>query len=213
MATGLILGLAFWTHLNTMILCTAIVLFWLIERPSLVWLAPRWVGLPFFLGSLPFWVGSIEARFKTFEIATPPLPPFSERLWTFLTYRLPVVVGIYFDNTSITTLPYLAWLLIPIQLAALIVTVKLSRESCPPRLRRGARLLLLLAVTSPVIYLASPFSGPKTQRYLIPLYTVLTLAPAFLVHDLGRSRPFPAAVSGALWSPSTRSPQSEGPRF
>jgi hypothetical protein len=54
----------------------------------------------------------------------------------------------------------------------------------------------LLAVTFPVIYLASPFSGPNTQRYLIPLYTVLTLAPAFLVHDLGRSRRFPAAVLG-----------------
>jgi F5/8 type C domain-containing protein/dolichyl-phosphate-mannose-protein mannosyltransferase len=195
-AAGFILGLAFWTHLNTMIFCTAIVLFWLIERPSLVWLAPGWVGLPFLLGSLPFWVGSIEARLKTFEIATPPLPPFPVRVWTFLTYRLPVVVGIYFDNTRVTTLPYLAWLIIPIQLAALVVTAKLSRGSCPPRLRRAARLLLLLAVTFPVIYLASPFSGLNTERYLIPLYTVLTLAPALLVHDVGRSRRFPAAILG-----------------
>jgi hypothetical protein len=196
-ATGLILGLAFWTHLNTVLYCTAIVLFWMIERPTLVWgLALRWAGLPFFLGSLPFWVGSIEARFKTFEIATPPMPAFSERLWTFLTYRLPVVVGIFFDNTRITTLPYLAWLLIPIQLAALIVTLRHSRSSCPPRLRRAARLLLLLAVTFPVIYLVSPFSGANTQRYLIPLYTVLTLAPALLVHNLGHSRRFPAVVLG-----------------
>ncbi len=194
-ATGFILGLAFWTHLNAVIYCVAIVLLWLIEQPKLLSFALRWAAPPFFLASLPFWIGSIESRFR--DLVVPPvLPPLSDRLWTFLTYRLPVVVGIYFDNTNIATLPYLAWLLVPIQLAALGVTAWLSGSSRSPRLRSAARLLLLLTAAFPIVYFASPFSGVNTQRYLIPLYTVLTLAPALLIHELGRSRPFPARILG-----------------
>src|SRR5262249_36765061 len=35
-------------------------------------------------------------------------------------------------------------------------------------------------------YLASDFSSADTQRYLVPFYTVLAIAPALLVQQLGR---------------------------
>ncbi len=191
---GFLLGLAFWTHLNATIYVAAILVFWLIERPSVFRRALSWASLPFLLGSLPFWVRSFELRFKTFMIATPEVPPFAERLLAFVTYRLPVVVGVYFDNTKMPTLPYFAWLLVPIQLASLLVLWRLARGASPSSVRRGARFMLVFAGLFLLIYLASPFSGTNTQRYLIPLYTFLTVGPAIVVHELARSRRLAAAA-------------------
>src|SRR5262249_19233087 len=104
-----------------------------------------------------------------------------------LVYRLPIVLGITFDGTTNPTIPVLSWLLLPIQLAAIGVTVSLARSSAEPRLRRAARLLLLIGVMLFAVYLPSAFSSADTQRYLVPLYTVLTIAPALLVGRLGRA--------------------------
>ena len=50
----------------------AIFLFWLIEKPRLLRRAVPWAGLAFFLGSAPFWIGTIESNFASFNIVAPP---------------------------------------------------------------------------------------------------------------------------------------------
>ncbi len=184
---GLTLGLAFWTHFNTVVFGAAILLFWAIERPRILARAMLWAGIPFLAASAPFWYGTIQARFGTFLVATPPTRRFGRRLSRLLAYRLPIVLGITFDGTTTPTIPVLSWLLLPIQVGALGVTALLARSSAEPRLRRAARLLLLVGVMLFVVYLPFPFSSPDTQRYLVPLYTVLTIAPALLVVRLGRA--------------------------
>src|SRR5262249_55398211 len=153
-------------------------------------------SVPFLVGSLPLWIRSLEERFKTFSFVTLPLPPLSERVWSFVSYRLPVVLGVYFDNTTKPTVPHLAWLLVPVQLSSLWVLWRLSRGAPSTSLRRGAKLLLLLGFVFLFIYFASPFSGVNTQRYLIPLYTLITVGPALVVHELARSRRLPALLFG-----------------
>src|SRR5262249_22022611 len=100
-------------------------------------------------------------------------------------YRLPIVLGIRFDNSLRPTLPAVGWLLLVLQLSALGSLLTLSRPSIAPPLRRAARLLLSIGTAFFAVYLASPFSGADTQRYLIPLYTVLCVAPALLILRLG----------------------------
>jgi hypothetical protein len=194
---GFSLGLGLWTHLNIAVYAASILVFWLIERPTLFRAALRFAVVPFLIGSLPLWVRSIEVRFKTFSFVTLPLPSFSERVWNLVSYRLPVVLGVYFDNTTKPTLPYLAWLLVPMQLSSLLVLWRLSRGTASTGLQRAARLLVLLTVVFLLIYLASPFSGVNTQRYLIPLYTVLTIGPALVACELARSWRAPAMVFGS----------------
>jgi 4-amino-4-deoxy-L-arabinose transferase-like glycosyltransferase len=193
---GFSLGLGLWTHLNIAVYAAAILVFWLIERPALFPGALRFAGVPFLVGSLPLWVRSLEVRFKTFSFVSLPLPSLSERVWTLVSYRLPVVLGVYFDNTTKPTLPYFAWLLVPIQLLSLLVLWSLSRSTASSALRCGARLMLLLTVFFLLIYLGSPFSGVNTQRYLIPLYTVLTIGPALVACELARSRRASAMLFG-----------------
>jgi F5/8 type C domain-containing protein/dolichyl-phosphate-mannose-protein mannosyltransferase len=184
---GLALGLSFWTHFNTVIYGAAIVLFWAVERPGLLVRALVWSAGPFFIGSAPFWYGTFQSHFATFLVAAPPGLRFGHRLSRLLLYRLPIVLGIRFDGGLVPTLPVLAWLLLPIQLGALAATTSMALGSSPPRARRGARLLLLVAAMLFAVYLPSPFSGADTQRYLVPLYTVLAIAPALLVVSLGRA--------------------------
>lgn len=182
--TGLALGLSFWTHLNTVVYGGAIALFWLIERPRLLLRAIVWAGPPFLLASGPFWYGTILAHFDTFLVAAPPSPRFARRLHRLFSYRLPIVLGIHFDGGTRPTVPVLGWLLLPIQLTALGAVAWLARPAEPQRRRRAARLLLLIAAMLLAVYLASPFSGADTQRYLMPLYTLLVIAPALLVERL-----------------------------
>jgi 4-amino-4-deoxy-L-arabinose transferase-like glycosyltransferase len=183
---GIAMGLSFWTHFNTAIYGAAIVLFWAIERPRLLLRAVLWAGLAFFIGSAPFWYETIQTHFATFDVATPPVARFSHRLSRMLRYRLPIVLGIHLDGGTEPTLPFVAWLIAPIQATALATTVWLARPGAPPRLRRGARLVSLTAGMLFLVYLASPFSTADTQRYLVPLYTALVIAPALLVTRLGR---------------------------
>jgi 4-amino-4-deoxy-L-arabinose transferase-like glycosyltransferase len=180
-AVGITLGLSFWTHLNTVIYGAAIVAFWMVERPRTLRHAMRWSLPGFLLFSAPFWIGSVESSFRTFVFDTPPEPDFWFRLTRLLTYRLPIVLGVLFDNTQITTLPAVAWLLVPIHAAALVVLLGFARSANFHRRRRAARLLLAIVGAFFVTYLGSPFSGAETQRYLIPLYTVVIAAPAFLI--------------------------------
>ena len=162
-------------------------LFWAIERPALLGRAVVWSGGPFFVGSVPFWYGTFQSNFETFFVTAPHPPRFSERLSRLLDYRLPIVLGIRFDGGTVPTLPVLSWLLLPIQLGAFGVTVSIARGSSAPRVRRAARLLVLVTVMLFAVYLPSPFSGADTQRYLVPLYTLLVIAPALLVVRLGRA--------------------------
>jgi dolichyl-phosphate-mannose-protein mannosyltransferase/F5/8 type C domain-containing protein len=197
-ATGISLGLSFWTHLNTVIYGAAILVFWLIERPKLLGKRIVWPGAAFLIGSLPFWIGTIRSHFATFSIASLPKLPFSVRFWQLITYRLPIVLGIRFDSPLRPTLPGIGWLLLFLQLGALGALVTLSRPSIAPPLRRAARLLLLIGTAFFAVYLASPFSGVDTQRYLIPLYTVLCVAPALLIACLGGGASRPGVAVGAV---------------
>ncbi len=196
--TGLALGLSFWTHLNTVIYGVAIVLFWLIERPRRLGRATLWAGGAFFLASAPFWYDTILTHFGTFLFGPPPSPRFGQRLSRLLAYRLPIVLGIHLDGGNRPTVPVLAWLLAPIQLAALGTVAWLSRPSAAARLRRAARLLLLFTAVLFAVYLASPFSGTDTQRYLVPLYTLLAIAPALLVERLRAASTHVAAGVGIV---------------
>jgi len=184
---GLALGLAFWTHFNTVIYGTAILLFWLIEKPKLVPRAIVWAGGAFLLGSAPFWYGTIRFHFDTFLVTGPPAKKLGPRLWRVLTYRLPVVLGMVFDGGNTATVPFLSWLIAPIQLVALGFVAWSARSASEPRLRRGARLLLLVAAMLFATYLPSSFSAADTQRYLVPLYTVLVIAPGLWLAGLARA--------------------------
>jgi hypothetical protein len=183
---GLALGLSFWTHLNTVIYGAAIVLFWSIERPRLLGRAIVWAGAAFFFASAPFWYGTLVNHFQTFVVATPHARPFGFRLRRLLNYRLPIVLGVHFDGTSTPTIPVAAWLTVPIQIVALGLTAWSARPSAPLRERRGARLLIVFTAVLFAVYLASNFSSADTQRYLVPFYTVLVLAPALFIAPLGR---------------------------
>jgi len=116
---GLALGVSFWTHFNTVIYGAAIFLFWLIEKPQLLGRAVVWAGGAFFVGSAPFWYGTIRFHFDTFLVTGPPAKRFGHRVTRLLGYRLPIVLGMFFDGGNTATVPYLSWLIAPIQLISL----------------------------------------------------------------------------------------------
>ncbi len=185
--TGLALGLSFWTHFNTVMYGSAIFLFWLIESPSLLRRAVVWAGGAFLLGSAPFWYGTILFHFDTFHVTGPPGARFAPRVTRLFGYRLPIVLGVAFDGGNAPTVPLLSWLILPLQSAALAFVAWQARPSAPAAARRAARLLLLGVLMLFSIYLASSFSSADTQRYLVPLYTVLAIAPALFYSQLGRA--------------------------
>jgi hypothetical protein len=182
---GLALGLSFWTHFSTVIYGSAIFLFWLIERPALLRRAVVWAGGAFLLGSAPFWYGTILFHFDTFRVTGPLATPFGPRVARLLAYRLPIVLGVAFDGGTVPTVPLLSWLIVPLQGAALAFVAWQARPSARAPMRRAARLLLLGTLTLFSTYLASSFSAADTQRYLVPLYTVLAIAPALFYSQLG----------------------------
>jgi hypothetical protein len=182
---GFVLGLSFWTHFNTVIYGSAIFLFWLIERPSLVGRAIVWAGGAFLIGSAPFWYGTILHHFDTFYVTGAQATPFGPRVARVVAYRLPIILGVTFDGGTVPTVPFLSWLIVPLQGAALAFVAWSARASAPPAPRRGARLLLIGVLMLFAIYLASSFSATNTQRYLVPLYTLLAIAPALFYSQLG----------------------------
>ena len=144
-----------------------------------------WAGGAFLLGSAPFWYGTILYHFDTFHVTGPPEVHFGPRVTRLLGYRLPIVVGVAFDGGTVPTVPFLSWLIVPLQVAALAFLAWQARASAPAALRRAARLLLLGTLMLFSTYLASSFSAADTQRYLVPLYTVLAIAPALFYSRLG----------------------------
>jgi Dolichyl-phosphate-mannose-protein mannosyltransferase/F5/8 type C domain len=182
---GLALGVSFWTHFITVIYGSAIFLFWLIERPALLRRAVVWAGGAFLLGSAPFWYGTILFHFDTFRVTGPLATPLGPRVTRLLAYRLPIVLGVAFDRGTVPTVPLLSWLIVPLQGSALAFVAWQARASAPAAARRAARLLLIGVLMLFSTYLASSFSAANTQRYLVPLYTVLTIAPALFYSQLG----------------------------
>ncbi len=194
---GAALGLSFWTHLNTVIYGTAILAFWLIEKPRLVLQAIPWAGGAFMLASAPFWYVSVLTRFDTLFVVGAPPPPFRARLVRAIVYRLPIVLGIRLDGGVVSTWPGgIAWSIAAIQAGAVGLLLRSAWRTDAAPERRAARLLLLFTTTLFAVYLISPFSGADTQRYLVPFYTVLAVAPALLVVRVGQSAPGLAAALG-----------------
>jgi hypothetical protein len=187
-ATGLVLGVSFWTHMNTVFMGATILVFWLLEQPRLVPRAIVWAGVPFLLGSAPYWYETFTTRFATMAVGHPDVPPFLERLAAMVSYRLPIILGITSDGTKTALIPYATWLILPIQAGGLLATASLAWGKADVPIRRAARLVLIFTVVMFSVYLASPFSGTNTQRYLVPLYIVLAIGPALLIHRLGGSK-------------------------
>ena len=197
--TGAILGLAFWTHMITVFWGVAILLLWLVERPLLVWRAVRVSSVPFFLASFPLWIETLRTHFTTFAVAAPPNPGLTKKLAALLQYRLAIILGVYLDGGSEAAIPYFGWGLAFIQAAGLAFLFALAVGRGDVRQRRVARLLLFFVTATFAIYLSTSFSGANTQRYLVPLYTVLVLSPAILIGAVEKqSRPAALAVGLVL---------------
>jgi hypothetical protein len=196
---GALLGLAFWTHMITVFWGAAILLLWLVERPSLIWRAIRFAAIPFFIASLPFWFETLRTHFATLIVAAPPAWSLGKKLGALFQYRLAIILGVYLDGADKGALPYVSWGLAVVQLAGLAFLFKLAAGHGTVRQRQGARLLLFFAVATFGIYLSTSFSGAGTQRYLVPLYTLLVVSPALLVSAVEeRSRPGAMALGLAL---------------
>jgi hypothetical protein len=192
---GAILGLSFWTHMITVFWGAAILLLWLLERPSLVWRAVRFAALPFFIASFPLWLETARTHFATFIVAAPPAWSLAKKLDALFQYRLAIVLGVYLDGGNKGALPYVSWGLALVQVAGLGFLFALATGRGTARQRQGARLLLSFAVATFAIYLSTSFSGANTQRYLVPLYTLISVSPALLIGALQeRSRPLGMAL-------------------
>lgn len=169
---GLVLGLAFWEQVNAVFYGSAIVLFWLVERPSLLRAAALWALPSFVLGSAPFWY---EVATNGFALASNPKPVlFAERLTETLQTRLPMILA--------SSGPLAKWLIAAhVASLGILLTIALRPNGAKPR---AARLLVAYGAIAFLGYVASPFSGVKTLRYLIPLYTVFMIAPALALGEL-----------------------------
>jgi hypothetical protein len=176
-----ILGLSFWTHMITVFWGAAILLLWLLERPSLVWRAIRFAALPFFITSFPLWFETARTHFATFIVAAPPAWSLAKKLDALFQYRLAIILGVYLDGGDKGALPYVSWGLALIQAVGIGFLFTLAAGRGTVRQRHGARLLLSFAVATFAIYLSTSFSGANTQRYLVPLYTLLSVSPALLI--------------------------------
>ena len=111
-----------------------------------------------------------------------------------------IVLGVYLDGGDKGALPYVSWGLALIQAAGVgfLFTLAAGRGTVRQK-RQGARLLLSFAVATFAIYLSTSFSGANTQRYLVPLYTLLSVSPALLIGALQeRSRPAGMALGLAV---------------
>jgi hypothetical protein len=194
---GAILGLSFWTHMITVFWGVAILLLWLLERPSLVWRAVRFAALPFFIASVPLWLETARTHFATFLVAAPPAWSLGKKLHALFQYRLEIILGVYLDGGDRGALPYASWGLAAIQVAGVAFLLKLAAGDGSARQRQGARLLLSFAMATFAIYLSTSFSGANTQRYLVPLYTLLIVSPAILIGAL-EERSRTAAVTLGL---------------
>jgi hypothetical protein len=135
------------------------------------------------------WLETARTHFATFIVAAPPAWSLGKKLDALFRYRLEIILGVYLDGGDQGALPYVSWALAAIQVAGVAFLFRLAAGYGSARQRRGARLLLSFALATFAIYLATSFSGANTQRYLVPLYTLLVVSPALLIGGLGeRSR-------------------------
>lgn len=187
-AVGLVLGLSFWTHLLTVLWAVPVLILWLWERPALLRRGIVRAGIPFLLGSAPLWIACLHSGFAPFAVEPPHDRPLAAKLAALLVMRLPVLLGMTLSGEAAPRIPLHAWPLAALQLASVALLGRLAagRAGEAPALRRFARLLVVFTVFSLAVYLGTAFSVAATERYLIPLYTVLVPAPAILVGSLHR---------------------------
>jgi hypothetical protein len=170
---GLVLGLAWWTHLLALAYIAPILLLLIVEfrhqmfsRASAVFVA---AGL---IGSLPFWVYNILRAGATLRLNAPHPMPFWPSLAGFFRTAVPVFLGTRPEGGTVDffRLGSAVGLLLFV-IALVLPWFRRSRSDAPPA-RHGRLLLLVMFGFFPVLFAASGFGGVvSVPRYLIPLYS------------------------------------------
>lgn len=187
---GLVAGLAFWWHWLIAYYCVAAGLYLIVRRPRAALDLRCWVALPaFFLGSLPFWTHNLGHDWATFRY----LLAFNESYGAgmgpravvedWLTRRVPAVLG------ATSPVPgWLAWATVFVLGAALFVLVLAAVRSWVRRKPTEIELLVFFLLAVPSVYVLSgfgvaafnPYDVDASGRYVIPLFSAIPLAIAFL---------------------------------
>jgi hypothetical protein len=191
LATGLLLGLAFWCHILVVIHAAAIALWALVVAPRRVLRAAPAAALGFVLGDWPGLLWNAANGWESFQYFLPgrvgggtPGPGVAARAWGLIADQAPVLLG--YDPGYPTAVDYalkaLAALAVSVAAAA---TIAAAREAWR---RRSAELVLLLAFTA-VNVLVALLALPQIEgnpRYLQFLMAPLPIFIARLLDAPGR---------------------------
>lgn len=187
---GLVTGLAFWWHWLIAYYCVAAGLYLIVRRPMAALDLRCWVALPaYIIGSLPFWTYNLGNDWATFRY----LLAFNESYGAgigpravvedWITRRAPAVLG------STAPVPgWLAWAAVLALGTGLFVPVLAALRSWARRRPSELKLLVFFLLAMPAVYAFSgfgvaafnPYDIDASGRYVIPLFSAVPLAIAFL---------------------------------
>ena len=161
---GLTAGIAWWTNFLILYYFIACGLFLYHHKKISLRGNFLWITLAFILGSSPFWIYNLSHDFASFHMfQSKGETEFGKNLYKFFYYHLPVILGARDINNGILN----------------GVTLGLYGFSAlwlfTRRHSRSFRLPMLFLLLLPLIFAFSRFGSLNTQRYLLPLYSVIPL--------------------------------------
>jgi 4-amino-4-deoxy-L-arabinose transferase-like glycosyltransferase len=194
---GTVCGLAFWTFGILVVYMLPVFLLFLWQFRWRRMLCYLMAAVAFFLFSLPWWVQAIEGLQVLYDPDLPPvIPPFTTRLFAFLTITLPGYFGFREPWAPQIIWPALALPLLIFYLAAILYAVPLLRrqdQNQPQVEPLGLTLLGLQVLVWLALYFGTRFSSDPTGRYIVPLLPVLFIAVGLLLERIYRWRHIVAA--------------------
>ena len=193
LALGLLSGAAAWTHFLSIFYLIPLGLFLFLKdrcfwcRKTMLFFLP---GL--LLGALPFlvynWIHPLATW--TYLQGHAAQEPFLATARGFLAGKVPEILGVMDNGTRAFFLPYFSALAYGCWLGVFL-SVFFRRRKALGRLLigdasriEGIDLLLIFLCCFPVLYFNSGFSGARTARYLVPLFTALPILLGFSLQGL-----------------------------
>ena len=204
---GFVAGLAFWMHPEALVFVLAGAAALVLHDRRVLFGAKPWLAaLVFLAGSLPVWVHQLTHRFDTFSLVSegPTGASAGVALHNLVVWHLPKLAGVrdLVGEQAMTLGPLgVAVGLVIAGAVAIQIVGRLWDLLELLRGRRegpGAEVLLVILVVILALYLPSRYGTWNTQRYLLPLYTVLIPLTAVAWLALARRSRTAAASVAAL---------------
>lgn len=187
---GFTIGFCFWLHWLGAFYVLAALVYVLLRQPHIALNRGSWLAVPtFFVGSLPLWLYNVSNNWHTFRFLLGPGRPETAEVESkavaldLVSRLIPRTLGV--GPSVWPWLPWLGVLIVTVAVLLLVAHTARCRWRGEPS---SSEIVLLFAVSVPVLYLLSGFSRAAinpygidaTGRYVMVLFGAVPLVMAFL---------------------------------